>query len=71
MGLEAGYKFWFGGELSRTPNSYEADSSLAYAGRRGVCRISHTDWGNAPMNFRLTATKNTQENLRVQVSVGR
>ena len=48
MGLEAGYKFWFGGELSRTPNSYEADSSLAYAGHRNTCYIPHTDGDNAP-----------------------
>ena len=29
---------------------------FAYAERRGACPMSHTDWGNAPMNFRLTAT---------------
>ena len=35
-----------GGSLP--PIGYEVDSSLAYAGRRNTCYISHTDGDNAP-----------------------
>ena len=45
------------GKCPLTPEVYGDGNSYAYAGRRESCPISHTDWGNAPMNFRLTSTK--------------
>ena len=44
------------GRCPLTPEVYGDGNSYAYAGRQESCPISHTDWGNAPMNFRLTAT---------------
>ena len=43
--------------MSLASEVYGSENSYVYAGRRETCRISHTDWGNAPMNFRLTSTK--------------
>ena len=38
------------GKCPLTPEVYGDGNSYAYAGRREACRISHTDWGNAPAN---------------------
>ena len=45
--LRFSFKFWFASG-SLPPIGYEVDSSLAYAGRRNTCYISHTDGDNAP-----------------------